>query len=73
MGNFLGITLGWIRTNTEIFMSALVYLKVYIFVQQEAWALWLSNIITHFKIKIIEKPDTVLLPDLWFLSCDKKF
>ena len=25
------------------------------------------------KIKITEKPHTVLLPDLWFLSCNKKF
>ena len=26
-----------------------------------------------FKIKRIEKPHIVLLPDLWFLSCNKKF
>ena len=26
-----------------------------------------------FKIKIIEKPHIILLPDLWFLSCNKKF
>ena len=26
-----------------------------------------------FKIKIKEKPHTVLLRDLWFLSCNKKF
>ena len=26
-----------------------------------------------FKMKIIEKLHTVLLPDLWFLSCKKKF
>ena len=26
-----------------------------------------------FKIKIIEKPHTVLLSDLWSLSCNKKF
>ena len=25
-----------------------------------------------FQIKIIEKPNTVLLPDLWFLSFNKK-
>ena len=30
-------------------------------------------IIISFKIKIIEKPHTVLLSDLWFLSCNKKF
>ena len=26
-----------------------------------------------FKIKIIEKPHALLLPDLWFLSCNKTF
>ena len=26
-----------------------------------------------FKIKVKEKPHRVLLPDLWFLSCNKKF
>ena len=35
--------------------------------------IFLSNVIVPFKIKIIAKPHTVLLPDLWFLSCDKKF
>ena len=44
-----------------------------IFVQQNAWALWLWNVIISFKIKIIEKPQIVLLPDLWFLSYNKKF
>ena len=24
-------------------------------------------------IKVIEKPHTVLLPELWLLSCNKKF
>ena len=33
----------------------------------------LKNVIIPFKIKIIEKPHTVLLPDIWFLSCNKKF
>ena len=28
---------------------------------------------TPFKIKVIEKPHTVLLPNVWFLSCNKKF
>ena len=28
---------------------------------------------TNFKVKIIEKVLTVLLPNLWFLSCNKKF
>ena len=33
----------------------------------------LKNVIIPFNMKIIEKPDTVLLLDLWFLSCKKKF
>ena len=45
--------------------------KVYIFVQQNAWTLWLWNVTIHFKIKIMEKPHTVLLPDPWFLNYDK--
>ena len=48
-------------------------IKVYIFAQQKVWTLWLWNVIIPFKIKIIEKPHTVLLPDLWFLNCNKKF
>ena len=32
-----------------------------------------KNDIIPLKIKIIEKTHTVLLPDLWFLSCNKKF
>ena len=55
------------------FRFRFVFIKVYIFVQQSAWTLWLSNFITPFKIKIIEKPHIVLLPDVWFLSCNKKF
>ena len=43
------------------------------FFQQKAWTLWLLNIILPFKIKTIEKPHTLLLPNLWFLSCNKKF
>ena len=50
-----------------------VFIKLYIFAQQNAWILWLSNVIIPFKIKIIEKPLTVLLPDLWFLSCNRSF
>ena len=38
--------------------------------EQKAWTLWLQNVIIPFKIKI---KDTVLLPDLRFLSCNKKF
>ena len=33
----------------------------------------LSDVIISFKTKIIEKPDTVLLLDAWFLSWNKKF
>ena len=35
--------------------------------------LWLLNVIIFFKIKTIEKTYSFLLPDLWFLSCNKKF
>ena len=32
-----------------------------------------DNVIIIFKIKTPEKPHTVWLPDLWSLSCNKKF
>ena len=48
------------------FRFRLVFIKVCIFVQQKAWILWLENAIIPFKIKIMEKPLTVLLPELWF-------
>ena len=48
------------------------FIKVYIFVHQKAWTLLLWNVIISFKIKIIKKPHTVLFPQLWFLSCNKK-
>ena len=38
------------------FRFQFVFIKVYIFVQEKAWTLWLENIISPFKIKIIEKP-----------------
>ena len=50
-----------------------VTIKGYIFGQQNAWTLWLWNIIIPFKIKIIEQPHSILLPDLWSLSCSKNF
>ena len=50
----------------------LVFIKVYIFVEQKAWTSWLQNIIIPIKIKIIEKTCTVLFPDLKFLSYNKK-
>ena len=55
------------------FRFCLISVKLYIFVQQKPWTLWLQNVIISFKIKIIEKSHEVLLPDLWFLSCTKKF
>ena len=33
----------------------------------------LYNVIIPYKNKIIEKPNTILLLDLWFLSSSKKF
>ena len=62
------------ETVCEIFhfQFRFVLIKVYIFVQQNAWTLSFQNIIS-FEIKIIEKPHTVLFPDAWFLSCNKKF
>ena len=55
------------------FLFRLVFIKAYIFVQQNAWTLWLWGVIISFKTKIIEKSRTVLFPDLWFLRCNKKF
>ena len=46
------------------FRFRFVFNTVYIFVQQNAWTIGLLNVIIPFKIKIIEKPHTVLLPDL---------
>ena len=47
-----------------------VFIKVYIFVLQNAWTLWIWNAITPFKIKIIQKAHKVLLTVVWFLSCN---
>ena len=55
------------------FQFRFVFINVYIFIQQNAWALWLRNVVIPFKIKIIEKPNKDLPPDLLFLSCNKKF
>ena len=51
--------------------DCLVFIKIYIFVPQKAWTLWLWTVIITFKIKIIQNPHTLLLPDLWFLSWNK--
>ena len=54
------------------FWFCFLFIKVYILVQQSAWTLWFYNvIITPFKMKIIEKPHTVLIPAVWFLSYNK--
>ena len=50
------------------FRISFVFIKVYIFVQQNSWTLWLKNVIIPFKIKILEKSHIFLLSDLWFLS-----
>ena len=48
-----------------------IFIHVYIFFQQNAWALWLYSVTNPFGIKIIEKPQIVVLPDLWFLKWNK--
>ena len=53
------------------FWFCFLFIKVYILVQQSAWTLWFYNVITPFKMKIIEKPHTVLIPAVWFLSYNK--
>ena len=53
-------------------VSFLLVLGLFFF-QQKAWILWLENVTIPFKIKIMEKSYAFLTPDLWFLSCNKKF
>ena len=48
------------------FRFRFVSIKVYAFVQKNSWSLVLWNVINPFKIKIKEKPHTVLLQDLLF-------
>ena len=55
------------------FRFRFVFIKVYIFVKQKVWTLWLWKVMIPFKIKMIGKQQSGLLPDLWFLSCSKKF
>ena len=45
------------------FQFRFVFIKVYIFVQQNAWTLSLQNVIILFKIKIIEKSHTFCTSD----------
>ena len=56
------------------FQFRFVFIKGYIFGQQNMHGLSESLcIIIPFRIKIIERSPTVLLPDLSFLSWNKKF
>ena len=79
----LSIHNSWKSWNAKVHLSKtvcrifnfwihLVFVKVYIIVQQKARNLWFWNVITPFQIRIIEKPQTVLLPGLWTLSYNKK-
>ena len=53
------------------FRFRLIFIKVYIFVQQKTWPLWLQNVIINFKIEMIEK--LLWFLSLWFLSFNKTF
>ena len=55
------------------FWFRFVFIKVYIFVQNNAWTLWFWNDITPFKFKIIGKPENVLLPNFWFQVATRSF
>ena len=50
----------------SIFDSVLFLLIFFIFVQQNGWTPWLWNVITPFKIKLIEKPN--FPPDIEILG-----
>ena len=55
----------------SIFDSVLFLLKV-IFLFSKMHKFFDFDVIIPFKIEIIEKPFTVLLPDLWFLRPDQQ-
>ena len=55
------------------FRFRLLFIKIYIFVQQKTRTVWPWNVIIPFKIKIREKLHIVLIPDLWCLSCNRNF
>ena len=57
------------KTFVEFFTSD----SLLIFVQQKSWNLWLWNVISPFKIRILEKSNTFLLPDIWFETRVLKF
>ena len=51
------------RSNSSEFYPSF-FIKVYIFVQQNAWTLRFFKVIISFKITIIENQNTASLPDL---------
>ena len=51
----------------SIFNTVSLLTFIFLF-NKNAWTLWLQKVIIPFKIKTIEKPQTVLLPNLWFSS-----
>ena len=55
------------------FRFRLLFIKIYIFVQQKTRTVWPWNVIIPFKIKIREKLHIVFIPDLWCLSCNRNF
>ena len=59
--SFLSLKVGM---RFYIIDSVSFFIKVYILAQQKAWTLWFYNVIVAFKTKIIEKPLTLLFPDL---------
>ena len=52
------------------FRFRLAFIKVY-FCSTKSMDSLTSNLITSTQLKIIEKPHTVFLPDLWFSICNK--
>ena len=65
---FVSLKVGVVLSN---FWFRFVFIKVYIFAQQNARTLWIYVIIP-FKIKIIENPHTILLQNLWFFKMQNK-
>ena len=57
----------------SIFHSVSFLLKFIFFSNKMHGLFDFKNVIISFKIKITEEPHTVFRPDLWFLTCKKKF
>ena len=57
----------WSFVVTRCHLLSLAVPLVYLFItdQQKSWTLWLQNVIIPFKINLIEKPNTRLIPELW--------